>query len=362
MKKRKLKLLPCLLLSFIILIIIVILGSIFIYNDNLKSVSKKSEEVIFEVKENETFLTLSDDLKNNNLIKSEFFYKVYIKLNNPTGLQKGIYTLNRNMSVEEIIDVLDNGSTTSDNIRITFKEGINMRKVIKLITENTSITEQEILNKLSDNTYLDKIITKYWFLKADIKNKNIYYSLEGYLYPDTYELKKEATIEEIFETMLNNTEKKLNEYQTSLTNNKYTIHELITLASIVELESVGNDQNGVAGVFYNRLNSKWALGSDVTTYYAIKIDMNERDLYQAELDDYNAYNTRNNKMAGKLPVGPICNPSIKSIEAVLNPTKSNYYYFVADKNKKTYFTKTYNEHLNKIAELKNKGLWFTYKN
>lgn len=360
--KRKLKLIPCLILSFIILIIIVILSSIYFYNYNLESVSKKSEEVIFNVNENETFLTLSDNLKENDLIKSEFFYKIYIKLNNPVGLQKGVYTLNKNMSVNEIVDILEGGSTYSETIRITFKEGINMRKVIKLIVENTNITEQEILNKLNDKEYLDKLIIKYWFLKADIKNENIYYSLEGYLYPDTYELKKDATIEEIFETMLDNTSKKLKKYETNLLNNKYTIHELLTLASIVELESVGNDRNGVAGVFYNRLNSNWALGSDVTTYYAIKIDMNERDLYQKELDEYNAYNTRNSKMAGKLPVSPICNPSILSIEAVINPTKSNYYYFVADKNKKTYYSKTYNEHLNTIANLKNKGLWYTYNN
>lgn len=360
MKKRKLKLIPCIILSLIIFIIIVILGSIILYNFNLQSTSNKSEEITFEVKENETFLTLSDDLKNNNLIKSEFFYKIYIKLNKPSNLQKGIYTLNRNMSVEEIVDILDNGSIISDNIRITFKEGINMRKVIKLITENTNIKEQEILNKLSDNAYLDKLITKYWFLKADIKNKNIYYSLEGYLYPDTYEFKKNTTIEEIIETMLNNTEKKLENYKTSLLNNEYTIHELMTLSSIVELESVGTDRKGVAGVFYNRLNSNWSLGSDVTTYYGLKLDMNERDLYKNEINEYNSYNTRSSKMAGKLPIGPICNPSIKSIEAVLNPTKSNYYYFVADKNKKTYFTKTYNEHLNKIAELKSQGLWYEY--
>ena len=84
MKRRKIKLIPCLILSFIILIIIVILGSIFVYNYNIGSVSKKSEEITFTVEENETFLTLSDNLKENNLIKSELFYKIYIKLNNPT--------------------------------------------------------------------------------------------------------------------------------------------------------------------------------------------------------------------------------------------------------------------------------------
>lgn len=360
MKKRKIKLIPCIILGFIIILILVILGSILIYKINISSVSKKSEEVTFTVNENETFLTLSDDLKQNNLIKSEFFYKIYIKLNNPNKLQRGVYKLNRNMSVKEIVDMLNNGSTHSDDIRITFKEGINMRKVISLITEKTSISEKDILNKLSDDNYLDSLIKKYWFLKADIKNKNIYYSLEGYLYPDTYEFKKDVDIEDIFEIMLDNTSKKLEPYKTSISSNKYTIHQIITLASIVELESVGEDRSGVAGVFYNRLNSNLNLGSDVTTYYGIKVDMNERDLYRNEINEYNAYNTRSSKMAGKLPIGPICNPSIKSIEATLNPTNSKYYYFVADKNKKTYYSRTYNEHLNTIADLKSKGLWYEY--
>ena len=360
MKKRKVKIIPCLITILILLVLIISIGIYFIYKYSTSSVSKKSVEVTFTVNKNESFITIADDLKKAGLIKSELIYKVYIKLNQPKKLEKGIYILNKNMSLERIIKTLDNGSNYNDNVRITFKEGINMRKVIKLITENTNITENEILDKLKDNNYLDTLIIKYWFITADIKNKNIYYSLEGYLYPDTYEFNKNTTIEKIFETMLDNTDNKLKKYETNLTNNKYTIHELLTLASIVELESVGNDRNGVAGVFYNRLNNNWTLGSDVTTYYGIKVDMNERDLYKDEINAYNAYNTRNSKMAGKLPIGPICNPSIKSIEAVLNPTQSNYYYFVADKNKKTYYSKTYNEHLNTIQKLKSQNLWYEY--
>ena len=160
--------------------------------------------------------------------------------------------------------------------------------------------------------------------------------------------------------MLDNTDKKLKKYESSFANSKYSIHEILTLASIVELESVGNDRAGVAGVFFNRLNIKQTLGSDVTTYYGAKIDMNERDLTQAELTSINGYNTRVSSMAGKLPIGPICNPSVLSVEAVLNPTKSDYYYFVADKNKKVYYTKNYNEHLAIIKKLKSEGLWYTY--
>lgn len=361
MKKRKFKRIPIVVLSFLSICIIALIVVVFIYFNGLKSVSKNSEVVTFTVNENETFSTLSDDLKKSGLIKSELFYKIYIKLNKPSNLQKGEYKLNKNMDVKKIVSILNNGANAK-GVKITFKEGINMRKVISLITTNTNITEEQIIKKLKDTSYQDKLIMKYWFLKSEIKNQNLYYSLEGYLYPDTYEFKENASIEEIFETMLDNTDSKLKKYESSLLNNKYSIHEIITLASIVELESVGNDRAGVAGVFYNRLNSNWSLGSDVTAYYGAKIELNERDLYQGELDASNGYNTRNKNMAGKLPIGPICNPSILSIEAVLSPTKSNYFYFVADKNKKTYYSKTLNEHNQIIAKLKSEGLWYTYNN
>ena len=136
---------------------------------------------------------------------------------------------------------------------------------------------------------------------------------------------------------------------------------MLTLASIVELEGTKNsDRAGIAGVFYNRLSSGWSLGSDVTTYYAAKIDMHERDLYLSELNDYNAYNTRHSMMAGRLPVGPICIPGLDSISATSNPTNHDYYYFVADKNKKTYFSKTDAEHNSLVASLKEQNLWYEY--
>ena len=98
------------------------------------------------------------------------------------------------------------------------------------------------------------------------------------------------------------------------------------------------------------------LGSDVTTYYAFNQAM-DKDLTSEMFNTYNPYNTRSSAMAGKLPVGPICNPSIESIMASINPTKSDYYYFVADKNGNVYYTKTSSEHSAKVKELKEKGDW-----
>ena len=135
----------------------------------------------------------------------------------------------------------------------------------------------------------------------------------------------------------------------------------MTLASIVELEGkYDNDRSMIAGVFNNRLKSGQNLGSDVTTYYAVKKDMgSDPILWQSDIDFDSPYNTRLPKMAGKLPIGPISNPGESSINAVINPTNSNYYFFVADcKSGKTVFTTTYNEHIIAVNKIKNSGCAF----
>ena len=202
---------------------------------------------------------------------------------------------------------------------------------------------------------------EYWFLTDDILNDNIYYSLEGYLYPDTYEIYEKSTIKDIFKKMLDQEEKVLDKYKTKIDESNMGVHKIITLASIAELEGkTTDDRKNIIGVFYNRLNTNLPLGSDVTTYYAAKVDMGERDLYQAEIDSNNPYNTRPMSSAGKIPVGPICNPSSDAIDAAINYTKNSYFYFVADKNSKIYFSETDAEHTSTIEKLKKDGLWFTY--
>ena len=187
-----------------------------------------------------------------------------------------------------------------------------------------------------------------------------YYSLEGYLYPDSYNILKTYKSEDIIEMLLNNTDKKLSQIKSKIETSKYSLHEVLTLASIVTLESGGSsDSKKIAGVFINRLNNNWSLGSDVTTYYAAKVNLADRDLTNAEINNCNnKYNTRCSGIS--LPVGPICNPLVTVITDVLNPEKSEYYYFVSDKNKKIYYSKTLNEHEETIRNLKKEGLWYEY--
>lgn len=342
---------------------IIILGSCIFYNINLKAVSSNSNEIDFMVESGSTYYNIIPKLKDAGLIRNELCFKLYIKFNKVNDLEAGTYKLNKNMSVSEIIDILSKGNTYNpDAIVITFKEGKNMRNIATTISQHTTNTEDEVFNLLGNQEYLKSLINDYWFIDETILNTNIYYSLEGYLYPNTYEFNnKDVSIEDIFNTMLDETDKQLKQYKTDILSNKYSLHEILTLASIVELEGArSNDRAGIAGVFYNRLNDNWSLGSDVTTYYASKIEMSERDLYKYEIDDANDYNTRSNHLAGKLPIGPICNPSIDSIKAVLYPEKHDFYYFVADVNGQTYFSKTYQEHLSTRSDLIEAGLWYTY--
>lgn len=342
----------------ILLVLIFLVG--FYYNYQVSPVSRDGEKVVVEIKEGSIY-SIGDTLYQHDLIRSKFIFKLYVKLNKVSSLKASTYELNKNMSLKEIIEVLEEGNAYNpDEIRITFKEGLNVRKIAKLIDEETNNSYDDVINLMSDDTYIDSLIDKYWFLTDEIKNTKIYYPLEGYLFPNTYAfLNKDVTVKEIIETMLDETDKQLSKYKDSIEKMKYSVHKMLTLASIVELEGASaDDRAGVAGVFHNRINDGWVLGSDVTTYYALKIDdfkvslTTANGLYKCD----NAYNTRCTSFIG-LPVGPISNPGVESIEGTINYKEHNYYYFVADCKGKTYLNKDITGHYNTISKLKNENNW-----
>ena len=307
--------------------------------------------------------TIAEILKENKLIKSKIAFKIYVKLNKVTDFQAGTYYLKQSMNVRDITEMLKTGIMQDPNqLNITYVEGKNIKWFAKKIAETTNNTEDEVIELLKDEKYVDLLIEKYWFLTDEIKDENIYYTLEGYLFPDTYSIENEDTkVDVIITKMLDRMGNILEEYKDEINSSEYSVHEILTIASIIETESLSDEgRRDVSSVIYNRLNKGMAIQSDVTTYYAVQVDMGERDLYQKELDKYNPYNTRGPNMEGKLPIGPIASVSKNSIEAALNPNDTDYIYFVADKNGKLYFTKTVSEHNKIVRELKSQGLWYEY--
>lgn len=323
-------------------------------------VSNDKKEVSIVIENGSTISDIAALLKKEGLIKDENFFKLYVKLKKVSNVYAAKYYFSPSMNLDEIINTLNEGGYNENEISITFKEGINMRGIAKLIKENTSNSEDDVYKKLKDEKYLNSAIEKYWFLTDDIKNSKIYYSLEGYLFPDTYRFNsKDVSVEEIFNKMLDQMEKELNKYKKQIENSKYSVHELITLASITQSEGYNEDDfKNISSVFYNRLKTGMALGSCVTSYYGVKKDMTD-ELLQKDIDASNPYNTRGNNPVS-FPVGPISMPGAKALDATLDPIETSYYFFVSDKNNKLYFTKTLNEHERMITKLQNEGLWLEW--
>jgi len=346
-------------ISFISLVFLGVILFLIVFKINLKPVSDNTQIKEIIIEKGATYSSIAPLLKENNLIRSELFYKIYIKLNNPPQLEAGKYNLSESYSLEKIINILSEGSNyNSDTITITFIEGKNMRYIVSQIEKYTTNSANDVYELLDNQEYLDELISKYWFLTEDIKNKEIYYSLEGYLFPETYEfLNKDVSVKTIFDKMLTEFGKRIEPYKEDIEKSNYNIHELITLASIIELEGASSkDRSGVSGVFYNRLKDNWTLGSDVTTFYAEKMDNWSVGLNKSQLEDCNAYNTRGTCFTG-LPVGPICNPGLESLISTFEPEQHKYYFFVADCAGKTYLTSTNAEHEKIIKKLKNENNW-----
>lgn len=350
------------IIILIISILTVILFLVGLYFYGLSAVSRKSDKVTFTVSLGTSTKNVINNLYEAKIIKSKISSMVYVKLHKDIMIQAGTYELNRNLSTQEIFEMLGSGKIIKDTISVTFIEGKRLVDYVKVISENFEYSEDEILKTITDEQYLKELINKYDCLSDEILNKDIYYPLEGYLFPSTYEFYKNASIKSIIEKMLDKSENVLDNMNAALKSTNYNIHEILTIASIIENESVGKkadvaycsgneseyiDRFVVSQVIHKRLDIKMSLGMDVTTYYGVRKSLKE-ELTQSDLNSNNAYNTRRTSFLG-LPVGPISNPSKASIEAALNPSDTKCIYFYADMVKsELHFAKNVSEFRNLI--------------
>ncbi len=333
-------------------ILVVALGVYFFYNNGMKAVGK-NETVEFTVKAGDNKIEIISKLADAGIIKNKYAALIYVFTHSSKNLQAGKYSLSKNWDAKKIIDNIADGKIINPTpiVKITFVEGKRFNEYAEQIAENFNMDYDEIISKTSDENFLKELPDKYWFITDEILSDKLYYPLEGYVFPDTYEFFANASIEYIMYTMLNQMEVKLEPYKEQIENSKFSAHEYLTMASIVEKEAVKSaDRKTVSQVIYKRLDQNMNLGMDVTTYYGVKKDLQEA-LYDVDLKDDNPYNTRNENLIG-LPAGAICSPSLDSIDAVLNPSNTDYLYFVADvKTGKVYFASTFEEFLKFKNEL-----------
>jgi UPF0755 protein len=238
------------------------------------------------------------------------------------------------MSVEQIVNKLAAGNAEVNSKRFTIPEGFELRQIAE------RLESEGLVNKDEFYAAIDKSKFDYAFVK-DIPNRDN--KLEGYLFPDTYDVFKNATEEEIINKMLNRFDQVFTEeYRQRAKELNMSYDQVITLASIIEREAkLDKERKIISAVFHNRLKKNIKLQSCATVQYLLKEQKEVLTYKDLEVDSpYNTY-----KYAG-LPKGPIASPGAKSIEAALYPDKVDYLYFVANKDGSHIFTKTYQEHLN----------------
>lgn len=325
----------CLMLSLI--------AGYFYYNTGLDAVSPgdgaETREIV--IPKGSSVKSIAKLLKNENIIKNSLVFEVYCKANKMSDkLKAGRYSINNSMAVPEIVEVIASGKALVDTVKFTIPEGYNLVQIVEKLNSLGVVSPENIQTALEASRY------KYAFIGQIPEREK---KLEGYLFPDTYEIYRDTTAEAIIDKLLQRFDTVFKEeYRNRAKELNMSIDQVITLASIIEREAkLDSERPRISAVFHNRLKKKMMLQSCATVQYLFK-EQKEVLTYK-DLEIESPYNTY--KHAG-LPPGPIASPGLKAIEAALYPENTDYLYFVAKEDGSHVFTKTYSEHLNAQNNLK----------
>lgn len=323
-----------------VIIILLVVGFVFMQIGPYKKGNDK--DIVIDIPSGSSVNAISNILYENKLIKNEFLFKMVVKFSNKAPqIKAGKYLLTQDYSNNDIVNLLVSGKTYNDGVKITIPEGSTSKEITdKLVKAN--LGDKEKYKELVENPI--EFYDEFSYLKEeDIK------SLEGFLYPETYYFDEESSEKEILSAMLSTFNKKYSEKlkkrQEEL---DMSLQEVVNLASVVEKEAVlDKDRPIIASVFYNRLDINMPLQSDATIQYIF--DERKKIVTYKDLEINSPYNTYKNT---GLPPTPVSSPGIKSIEAVLYPEDTKYYYFVAKMDGGNNYSETYEQHLKYVKEYK----------
>lgn len=348
MKKHKGKLVLVILLS--VLVIGLIFGFMLV-NNGIKT-HNVADDTIITIDSSMGAKDVFDHLQEIGAINSGDIAYYYSRFLHPSNFKAGSYYMPKDTDLKGMIDYLSNAENSIKNtIMVTFIEGDWLKDFARKLAEKTNLNADELMNYWDDKTVIEGYINTYPFLTDAILGENVRHPLEGYFFPETYEFYIETSPEAVTKRLLDQTNVIYQKYQSAFENSSLSTHEIFTLASIVQYEASNvQDMHDVAGVFYNRLNDGMRLQSSVTVCYAIDIEPGEDWVACETNSDYdNPYNTYQND---GLPPGPILNPGEAAINAVLNPSSHDYYYFIGDVcgDGKVHFASTLEEHNANVQE------------
>lgn len=319
----------------IVLLLITIMGSFFAFSKGygytvgileearLRKANPNIREVLLEVTPTTSFEEIADTLYDEKFIAYKDWFLFQGKLEDITQqLNPGTYSISSNMSNEEILSLLSSSKEEKEEtVKFTIPEGFTITQIADRLDSEGIVPKEDFLRAVNEREY------DFPFLKEAPRNTK--YKLEGYLFPDTYIVRKGATAEEIIIQMLNQFEAITSQYSQYLYGSIYTLHDVVTIASIIEQEAKLDEERAIiSGVIYNRLEANMKLQMCSTIQYVL--EKRKANLSYDDLKVESPYNTY--KYEG-LPLGPISSPGEASLKAAFLPEENNFFFFVLKDSK-----------------------------
>ncbi len=317
------------------------------YRTQLEPLDETSDKTVrIDIQSGMSGSDIAQKLKENGAIRSTLAANIYMRLNDDSGMQVGVYSVSPSWSLQEIIAHLTSGQ--ADEVSVTFYPGAMLERANK----DDDSAKYDVRTALRTAGFTDEEITIAFaaeYQSPVFTGRPADMGLEGYIYGDTYFVQAGATAEQVLQRAIDEFARVVREssLEQRFAAQGLSLYEGIALASIVERESIGcpgqavcEDQRQIASVFYNRLGAGMALGSDVTYHYAADIAGLARD---HRLDS--EYNTR---IVAGLPPGPIAVPGLSALNAVADPAETDYLFFLSGDDDVTYFGRTDTEHTDNI--------------
>jgi UPF0755 protein len=307
--------------------------------------STPGESIIITIQEGQSAQEVGENLEDEGVISSGLLFRVLVALEGyEDKLVAGDYEFEKGMPTLEVIERVRHGQTAP--LVVTIREGVRAEEIAEIMEDKKVVSAEDFLEAIN-----------IWYEFSFLYTKPYWANLEGYLFPDTYFFNRNMTAEEVVEQILENFDQRLDsELRDEAAVAGLSVHTVLTLASIVEREAqVPEERPIIAGVFLKRLRRGMPLEADPTVQYALgndpasvaKYGYWKEELTQADLEVDSPYNTY--RITG-LPPGPICNPGLDSIRAVIRPEETDYLYFVARADGSHVFAETLEEHLRNIEQ------------
>ncbi|MBQ7453665.1 MAG: endolytic transglycosylase MltG [Selenomonadaceae bacterium] len=296
----------------------------------------EEKHITVKIREGSSTAEIADRLAEKGIIKSTLKFRILARIHDyDDKLRPGSYSFTAAMEDEEVFAKILSGEKKM--VKFTVPEGFGVKEIAERLYNLDLVEKDDFLKAAKD-------FAPYDYMK---KHDNVFYAAEGFLFPDTYAVENDMEVDEILTLMAQTFDEKLKPaMRKRAAEMGLSIYDLITLASLVEREvRFPEDRPIVAQVLLKRLKLNMPLQTDATLQYLMDTPKEEVTIADTQIDSpYNTY-----QHAG-LPPGPIANPGMASIEAVLHPAATDYLYFVADKHGHNHYAFTYEEHLNLVNQ------------